>query len=115
MFHRRKFYIVKSEFVDSFNELFNTINLPNQLKHGARLTGRWMKALESGDVEIFAIWEYDSKEAYEQIEAGVRADEAHSDRIEQWFAEHGGRKYISEELIVEMRNEQIFSTSEIGN
>ena len=37
MFYRRKFYIVKNDFVEKFNEHFDKTNLPNQLKYGARL------------------------------------------------------------------------------
>ncbi len=42
MFYRRKSYIVKSDFVEVFNKHFNETNLPNQLKRGAKLVGRWM-------------------------------------------------------------------------
>ncbi|WP_237049401.1 hypothetical protein [Lentibacillus amyloliquefaciens] len=56
MFYRRKFYIVKSEFVETFNTHFNKTNLPTQLKYGSRLVGRWMKANNDDTVEIFAIW-----------------------------------------------------------
>ncbi len=47
MFYRRKYYIVKSEFVEVFNDLFNHVNLPNQLKHGSRLIGVKNEAIES--------------------------------------------------------------------
>ncbi len=55
MFYRRKFYVVKSGFVEIFNVHFNNTNLPNQIKHGARLVGRWMKANDDNTTEIFAI------------------------------------------------------------
>ncbi len=48
MFYRRKYYIVKNEFIEIFNEHFNKTNLPNQLKHGSRLIGRWMKDNKNG-------------------------------------------------------------------
>lgn len=35
MFYRRKYYVVKNEFVDRFNHHFNETNLPNQLSHGS--------------------------------------------------------------------------------
>ncbi|TKI20624.1 cytoplasmic protein, partial [Bacillus cereus] len=41
MFYRRKYYVVKNEFIEVFNDHFNNTNLPNQLKHGSRLIGRW--------------------------------------------------------------------------
>ncbi|MGM2842348.1 NIPSNAP family protein, partial [Bacillus cereus group sp. Bce002] len=37
MFYRRKYYVVKNEFIEVFNDHFNNTNLPNQLKHGSRL------------------------------------------------------------------------------
>lgn len=41
--------------MEIFNAHFNDTNLPNQIKHGARLIGRWMKANSDDTVEIFAI------------------------------------------------------------
>lgn len=35
--------MVKKESAPVFNDHFNNTDLPNQLKHGARLIGRWMK------------------------------------------------------------------------
>ncbi len=110
MFYRRKFYIVKNEFIDTFNRLFNEINLPNQLKHGSRLTGRWMVPLDEKTTEIFAIWEYDSYEDYVSIENNVRSDIEHVERIQNWYEEHGGREYIKREYLLEIRNEKIYST-----
>ncbi|MGM0751868.1 MAG: NIPSNAP family protein [Bacillota bacterium] len=110
MFYRRKFYTVKKEFVDIFNDLFNNINLPNQLKHGSRLIGRWMKDNEDGTVEIFAIWEYASYEDYVEIENAIRSDEAHVNRIKNWYEKNGGRDYVYKEFILEMRNEAMEST-----
>ncbi|MBN6205231.1 NIPSNAP family protein, partial [Ralstonia pickettii] len=60
MFYRRKYYIVKNDFVEIFNTHFNETNLPNQMRHGARLLGRWMAPNSETTTEIFAIWEYDS-------------------------------------------------------
>ena len=42
MFYRRKYYVVNNDFVEVFNKHFVENNLPNQLKHGAKLVGRWM-------------------------------------------------------------------------
>jgi hypothetical protein len=110
MFYRRKHYIIKAHFLDDFNNLFNEINLPNQIKHGSKLVGRWSMPINADDVEVFAIWEYDSKEAHERIEANVRSDEAHVSRINTWFEERGGRKHLSETVFVEIRNDEIFDT-----
>lgn len=67
LFYRRKHYIVKNDFVDTFNQFFNEINLPNQLKHGSRLVGRWMLSHRESTTEIFAIWEYKNYEEYLKI------------------------------------------------
>ena len=51
MYYLRKLYIVKSDFVETFNDHFNKTNLPNQLKHGASLVGRWMRDKQDSTVE----------------------------------------------------------------
>jgi NIPSNAP len=53
-----------------FHDFFRMYLLPVQLRHGARLVGRW----ETEDSRVVAIWEYDDLAAYERIEAAVRAD-----------------------------------------
>jgi hypothetical protein len=110
LFYRRKFYIVKNEFVDIFNAHFIETNLPNQIKHGARLVGRWMVPNNESTTEIFAIWEYDSYEKYKEIETIVRGDSEHRNRINKWYEENGGREYVYKQYILEIKNEQIFST-----
>lgn len=114
MFYRRKFYIVKSSFVEIFNTHFSETNLPHQIKYGSRLVGRWMKSINDDTIEIFAIWEYDSYEDYLEIESKVRGDEAHLKRIENWYEKNGGREYVYKEYIVEVRNEALESTIEIN-
>ena len=52
-----------------FHDFFRTYLLPVQLRHGARLVGRW----ETEDGRVVAIWEYDDATSYEQIQAAVRA------------------------------------------
>ncbi|WP_413375199.1 NIPSNAP family protein [Alkalihalobacillus sp. 1P02AB] len=110
MFYRRKFYIVKNEFVETFNQHFNETNLPNQLKHGSRLVGRWMTPHSESTTEIFAIWEYDSHEKYLEIEANVRSDQEHVKRVIKWYNKHGGRDYVYSEYILEVKNEPLTST-----
>lgn len=99
MFYRRKFYTVKKEFVENFNEHFNKTNLPNQLKYGSRLIGRWMKENKDDTVEVFAIWEYDSYEDYLKIETQIRNDHSHVARVKDWYAKNGGRDYVLKEYI----------------
>jgi effector-binding domain-containing protein len=110
MFYRRKFYIVKNEFVATFNALFNEVNLPNQLKHGARLVGRWQTPSSEETTEIFAIWEYDSYERYEEIENNVRSDREHVGRIQKWYEQQGGRERVYKDYFIEVRNEKLEST-----
>jgi hypothetical protein len=110
MFYRRKFYIVKNEFVEIFNTHFNETNLPNQIKHGARLIGRWMIPIDEKTTEIFAIWEYDSYEKYIEIETNVRGDREHVNRVNKWYDKNGGRDYVIKEYLLEVRNERLLST-----
>ncbi|WP_236333081.1 NIPSNAP family protein [Paenibacillus auburnensis] len=110
MFYRRKIYIVKNEFVDIFNMHFNQNNLPNQMKHGARLVGRWMVPTTAMTTEIFAVWEYESYEKYKEIEGKVRADSDHVTRVCAWYEKNGGRDFVHKEYILEVKNEQIIST-----
>ncbi|WP_391205268.1 cytoplasmic protein [Psychrobacillus sp. L4] len=94
MFFRRKSYIMKKEFVATFNELFNEINLPNQLKNGSRFVGRWMLGADDDKIEIFAIWEYDSYEDYVRIESNIRNDSEHVNRVLGWYNHHGGKEFV---------------------
>ncbi|MCL2322940.1 MAG: hypothetical protein FWC47_12665 [Oscillospiraceae bacterium] len=110
MFYRRKFYIVKSDFLDRFNQLFIEINLPNQMKYGSKLVGRFMKDNNNGTWEVFAIWEYLSEEDYQKIESLIRSDKSHIEQIKKWYDENGGKEYIFREKILEVRNEKIIST-----
>ncbi|UCZ54864.1 NIPSNAP family protein [Bacillus shivajii] len=110
MFYRRKFYTVKSDFVEEINNHFNKTNLPNQLKHGARLVGRWMKDNGNNTYEIFAIWEYDSYDDYIEIESNVRSDMPHVQRVKDWYEKNGGKDYILDNYILEVRNEALEST-----
>ncbi len=110
VFYRRKSYVVKNAFVDIFNMHFNQNNLPNQIKHGARLVGRWMAPSTAKTTEIFAVWEYDSYEKYKEIEGKVRADSDHVSTVTAWYEKHGGRDFVYKEYILEVKNEQIIST-----
>ena len=96
MIYRRKMYRVSPRIIDDFNLHFNRTLLPTQLKYGSRLVGRWMKEETDGTVEVFAIWEYDSFEEYERIEALVRGDEAHVKRVQDWYGKWGGRENLKE-------------------
>ena len=68
--YRMRIYDTVSENLQLFHEFFRTYLLPVQLRHGARLVGRW----EAHDGRVIAVWEYDDRAAYEHIDAAVRSD-----------------------------------------
>lgn len=75
MIYRRKTYKVRPEMIGPFTQFFEECLLPNQMKQGASLVGRWVT---EGQDEIVALWEYPSYEEYERIEAAVRQDPLHA-------------------------------------
>lgn len=109
MFYRRKYYEVDNDFVEIFNKHFNENNLPNQLKNGARLVGRWMAPHTEKTTEIFAIWEYESREKYEEIERSVRSPEQVK-KVNDWYDSQGGRERVYKECIIQVKDEEIIST-----
>ena len=110
MFYRKKYYIVHNDFVSVFNKHFNETNLPNQISHGSRLVGRWMKKIDDATTEIFAIWEYDSYEDYVTIESRIHEDTVHVQKINAWYEQHGGRAHVLKNYILEVRNDALVST-----
>jgi hypothetical protein len=98
MIYRRKMYEVCPSILKEFNEHFNKTLLPTQLHYGARLVGRWMSKENNGSIEIFAIWEYNSYEDYEEIENKVRSDEEHVKRVQNWYKKMGGKENLKKEF-----------------
>ncbi|MBK5463486.1 NIPSNAP family protein [Peribacillus sp. TH27] len=72
MIYRRETYKVLPEKVSLFTGFFHAYLLPNQLKNGAKLVGRWIT--ENKD-EIITLWEYPNYEEYMKIEERVKKDE----------------------------------------
>jgi len=70
MIYRMRVYSGVATHVDAFNAFFNQHLLPVQLRHGARLVGRW----HTEDDRVVAIWEYDSREEYRRIQEAVVLD-----------------------------------------
>ena len=70
MIYRMRIYKAVKENLPQFHRFFRERLLPVQLRHGARLVGRW----ETQDGRVVAIWEYDSVETYEKIQQAVRHD-----------------------------------------
>ncbi|WP_026695593.1 NIPSNAP family protein [Peribacillus kribbensis] len=114
MFYRKKYYLVKNEFVQILNDHFTETNLPNQIRCGARLTGRWMVQRDETLTEVFAIWEYDSYEKYIEIEERVRSNPEHNEKIRKWYEINGGREHVYKEYFLEVRNEEIKSTVDLS-
>ena len=69
-----------------------------------------MKDNKNGTTEVFAIWEYDSYEQYKEIESKIRSDEKHTKKIHECYEKHGGKQYVFQEYIVEMKNEELVCT-----
>lgn len=70
MIYRMRTYDTVRENLPLFHDFFRTRLFPVQLRHGARLVGRW----ETEDGRVVAVWEYEDRAACERIEAAVRAD-----------------------------------------
>lgn len=70
MLYRIRRYRAVPENLPAFHAFFHAYLLPVQLRHGARLVGRW----ETNEQEVIAIWEYDDEAAYQRIKEGVAAD-----------------------------------------
>jgi NIPSNAP len=68
--YRMRMYDTVRENLEVFHAFFRDHLLSVQLRHGARLVGRW----ETEDVRVVAIWEDDDHAAYERIDAAVRQD-----------------------------------------
>jgi hypothetical protein len=65
-----RIYDTVRENLPLFRDFFREHLLPVQLRHGARLVGRW----ETEDGRVVAVWEYDDRAACERIQAAVRRD-----------------------------------------
>lgn len=72
MIYRMRIYQAIAENLEIFHDFFSTHLLPVQLRHGARLVGRW----ETDDGRVVAVWEYDDHQAYERVQSAVNADPA---------------------------------------
>lgn len=61
------------------------------------------------NTEVFALWEYDSLQAYEEIEDNIKQDEEHVKRVQNRFDEIG-RERIKKVLKEDIKQEFITST-----
>jgi hypothetical protein len=105
MIYRRKTYKLAHHNVEVFNAFFNELLLPAQLKYGARLVGRWMtNADENETVEVFAMWEYDSIEDYQEIESKIRSNKEHVERVQRRLDELDRNTFFKEPIKEELVN-----------
>lgn len=70
MFYRMRTYRGVPEHAQVFDDFFVSRLLPVQLRHGARLVGRW----RTEDDRVVAIWEYDSMDDYRRVDGDIRSD-----------------------------------------
>lgn len=96
-----RIYQAVPENLPVFHEFFRCHLLPVQIRHGARLVGRW----ETEDARVVAVWEYDNRVAYERIEAAVRADPDST----------AARRHRSELPPVIVSQEEVFMTATVAS
>jgi hypothetical protein len=65
-----RIYSVSGDQAERLSKFFFDQLLPVQLKHGARLVGRW----RSTDDRVIALWEYDSTDHFESVQTAVSGD-----------------------------------------
>ena len=99
--YRMRVYRAALASLPAFHCFFGEFLLPVQLRHGARLVGRW----ETEDGRVVAVWEYDDRESFEWIDAAVRAD-PDSQRAQEY------RRTALPELFTSM--EETFTTPATG-
>jgi 8-oxo-dGTP diphosphatase len=68
---RLRTYTIEPGELESFNAFFLERLLPVQLRHGARLVGRFQSEELS---RVYALWVYEDREAYLEIDRRVRED-----------------------------------------
>lgn len=98
MLYRRKTYRIRPEKLDAFTDFFHTYLYPNQIRHGAKLVGRWVNEAQD---EVVAIWAYKDRQQYEEIEQSIKKSELH----------HAAQKKRQELGELFLTSEQDFLTS----
>ncbi len=80
MFCRREIHRISPERIMDINKLFDEYVLPNQLKNGAKLIGRWITEDKN---EIVTMWHYPNYGDYLKIEKRVKKDQLHQQAKKQ--------------------------------
>ncbi|MET3289375.1 UNVERIFIED_CONTAM: 8-oxo-dGTP diphosphatase [Brevibacillus sp. OAP136] len=104
MIFRRKTYKIKPELAGRFHDFFHTYLYPNQVKHGAKLVGRWVNEAQD---EVVAIWEYRDKAHYEAIEHAIRNSALHQEAQQ--------KRHELPDLYVEAKQDFLLSTAASGS
>lgn len=103
MIYLRRWYRLLPEQVGPMNEYFHLFVLPAYVRHGAKLMERRVTA----DGRIMAVWEYESRQAHEEIEERFAQDEVHVkareylSRVGPLFVEKGEAFFAT---LAELRN-----------
>lgn len=110
MFYKRKFYIINNDFVDIFNRHFIETNLPNQLKNGARLVGRWMDPLRRKQQKYLLSGNTIVLKVIKKLKRTLEVTKNIIKKFNDWYERHGGRDHVFKEYIYEFKNEELIST-----
>ncbi|MCT2536212.1 NIPSNAP family protein [Aquibacillus koreensis] len=89
MIYRIRTYKIDPTKYNTFTDFFHKYLLPNQKTFGSKLIGRWVNEKQN---QIMAIWEYESKEHYEEIEKKIKKTPLHL--VAQKRKEDLGNLYI---------------------
>ena len=68
--YRMRIYQLSGDQAERLSAFFRDHLLPVQLRHGARLIGRWRA---EGD-QVFALWEYDDIDHLNAVQSAVSSD-----------------------------------------
>ncbi|PFA67661.1 hypothetical protein CN378_09035 [Bacillus sp. AFS015802] len=74
MVYRVRTYEIIPDVLPQFNHFFHEYLLPNQIRFGAVLIGRWVNM---GRTKITAIWKYESMDHLKQIEKSIKETSLH--------------------------------------
>ncbi|WP_078059899.1 NUDIX hydrolase [Gracilibacillus timonensis] len=101
MIYRKRTYKINADKYESFNNYFHSYLLPNQMKNGAKLAGRWTN-IEKNKVE--AMWEYKDMDDYYAIQQKVKDDPL--------FQLAQKNKHSIDQVILEKKEEFLHSTGD---
>ncbi|MCA1053687.1 NIPSNAP family protein [Rossellomorea aquimaris] len=74
MVYRVRTYRINPQQLERFTTYFHEYLLPNQIRFGSRLIGRWVNESKTS---ITAIWLYENKNQYHEIENKIKRTNLH--------------------------------------